>query len=397
MGAADLRQVLQDRRAERHRQPPLWRRRRRLCHGRRLRLLPAQAPLRRRARRRQDLRRHPRRGRVERRQGQGHHRAQPAGPDPRRARARGRMPGSTRPRRRWSRRTAPAPRSATWSRSRAWPRSSAARRAQHRAGVGQEQHRPPQGRRRRGRPAQGDDGRPPQAAAADAQLRAPQPEHRFCQLALLPAVRAARVGAAARAPAPRRRQRLRLWRHQFPPGDGGTCARHAEAGAKGLCRGRGQRRPEQPGSDRCAPCHRRPASRQEAACAASSAVGAKTPDRAEGQAGRCSSAGRGRLDARTPVPDPADLTAPERLFIDFGNHDELLERIAKARKAAGFDNPQAWKALQGQGIFRGSGAKPGKIALPLPRPGQPVRQHGARAGRQGAGRRRRSSRTPTRS
>ncbi|HRW48743.1 MAG TPA: phosphopantetheine-binding protein, partial [Caldilinea sp.] len=65
-------------------------------------------------------------------------------------------------------------------------------------------------------------------------------------------------------------------------------------------------------------------------------------------------------------PSAADLTAPERLFIDFGSQDELLERVAKARKAAGFDNPQAWKALQGQGIFRGSGAKPGKIAFLFP-------------------------------
>ncbi|HHW88312.1 MAG TPA: acyltransferase domain-containing protein, partial [Chloroflexi bacterium] len=66
------------------------------------------------------------------------------------------------------------------------------------------------------------------------------------------------------------------------------------------------------------------------------------------------------------APPKADIEAPERLFIDFGSHEELLERIQKARKAAGFDNPQAWKALQGQGIFRGSGPKPGKIAFLFP-------------------------------
>ncbi len=65
-------------------------------------------------------------------------------------------------------------------------------------------------------------------------------------------------------------------------------------------------------------------------------------------------------------PDPAELRAPERLVIDFGTHDELLDKITKARKAAGFDNPQAWKALQAQGIFRGSGPKPGKIAFLFP-------------------------------
>ena len=65
-------------------------------------------------------------------------------------------------------------------------------------------------------------------------------------------------------------------------------------------------------------------------------------------------------------PPKADLEAPERIFIDFGSQDELLDRISKARKAAGFDNPAAWKALQGQGVFRGSGAKPGKIAFLFP-------------------------------
>jgi acyl transferase domain-containing protein len=66
------------------------------------------------------------------------------------------------------------------------------------------------------------------------------------------------------------------------------------------------------------------------------------------------------------APSKADIKAPERLFIDFGTQEELLDRISKARKAAGFDNPQAWKALQGQGIFRGSGPKPGKIAFLFP-------------------------------
>jgi len=66
------------------------------------------------------------------------------------------------------------------------------------------------------------------------------------------------------------------------------------------------------------------------------------------------------------LPSQADLSAPERLFIDFGTHEELLDRIQKARKAAGFDNAQAWKALQGQGIFRGSGPKPGKLGYLFP-------------------------------
>ncbi len=65
-------------------------------------------------------------------------------------------------------------------------------------------------------------------------------------------------------------------------------------------------------------------------------------------------------------PDPKELAQPERVVIDFGNHDELLDRLKKAQKAAGFDNPAAWKALQAQGVFRGSGPKPGKIAFLFP-------------------------------
>jgi malonyl CoA-acyl carrier protein transacylase len=65
-------------------------------------------------------------------------------------------------------------------------------------------------------------------------------------------------------------------------------------------------------------------------------------------------------------PSQAELNAPERLVIDFGDHGELLDKLAKARKAAGFDNPQAWKALSAQGIFRGSGAAPGKVAFLFP-------------------------------
>ena len=32
----------------------------------------------------------------------------------------------------------------------------------------------------------------------------------------------------------------------------------------------------------------------------------------------------------------------------------------------GFDTPQAWKALQAQGVFRGSGQAPGKIVFLFP-------------------------------
>ena len=67
-------------------------------------------------------------------------------------------------------------------------------------GLGEGQHRPPQGRRRRGRPAQGDDGPPPQGAAAHAQLGPAEPQYRFRQLAFLSGPRAARRGKPPRTP-----------------------------------------------------------------------------------------------------------------------------------------------------------------------------------------------------
>jgi malonyl CoA-acyl carrier protein transacylase len=69
---------------------------------------------------------------------------------------------------------------------------------------------------------------------------------------------------------------------------------------------------------------------------------------------------------RFELPKAADVQANERLVIDFGDHDELLDRLQKARKVMSFDTPQAWKAMEAQGIFRGSGRPKGKIAFLFP-------------------------------
>ncbi|MEZ4516690.1 MAG: acyltransferase domain-containing protein [Chloroflexota bacterium] len=66
------------------------------------------------------------------------------------------------------------------------------------------------------------------------------------------------------------------------------------------------------------------------------------------------------------LPKTVDIQAQERLVIDFGNHDELLDRLHKAQKVMSYDNTQAWKALEAQGIFRGSGPSNGKIAFLFP-------------------------------
>ena len=69
-----------------------------------------------------------------------------------------------------------------------------------------------------------------------------------------------------------------------------------------------------------------------------------------------------------PVAPPAvpDLLAAERLVLDFGTREELLDRLLKAERAMGFDTAQAWKALSAQGVYRGSGARRGKLAFLFP-------------------------------
>ncbi len=71
------------------------------------------------------------------------------------------------------------------------------------------------------------------------------------------------------------------------------------------------------------------------------------------------------------VPPPAlptdeVLKARERLIVDFGDGPELREQLRRAQRAMGFDTLQAWKAVEAQGIFRGSGPAKGKIAFMFP-------------------------------
>jgi malonyl CoA-acyl carrier protein transacylase len=66
------------------------------------------------------------------------------------------------------------------------------------------------------------------------------------------------------------------------------------------------------------------------------------------------------------APDPAVLRQPERLLVDFGSGEELVDRLQKAQRAMGFDTGPAWRALQAQGVFRGSGPRRGKVAFLFP-------------------------------
>ena len=62
------------------------------------------------------------------------------------------------------------------------------------------------------------------------------------------------------------------------------------------------------------------------------------------------------------APLEADLRAPERVVIDYGNSADLAEKCAKALKALESRQPAVWKALRAQGIFRGHGPAP-KVAF----------------------------------
>jgi malonyl CoA-acyl carrier protein transacylase len=66
------------------------------------------------------------------------------------------------------------------------------------------------------------------------------------------------------------------------------------------------------------------------------------------------------------LPDTAVITANERLFIDFGDQAELLDRLQKAQKLMVADALPAWKAMEAQGIYRGAGRPTGKVAFLFP-------------------------------
>ncbi len=77
-------------------------------------------------------------------------------------------------------------------------------------------------------------------------------------------------------------------------------------------------------------------------------------------------AGDGGSEILARAPDETVLGAPARLMIDHGDRQELGERLAKARRLAGRDDPRAWRALRAQGIYRGAGEPTGKVAFLFP-------------------------------
>ena len=71
-------------------------------------------------------------------------------------------------------------------------------------------------------------------------------------------------------------------------------------------------------------------------------------------------------DAPPPsAPAESDLSAVERLAIDYADAADLADKSAKALKALAANQPAVWKALRPQGIFRGHGPA-GKVAFLYP-------------------------------
>ncbi|MGZ4664542.1 MAG: beta-ketoacyl synthase N-terminal-like domain-containing protein, partial [Frankiaceae bacterium] len=61
-------------------------------------------------------------------------------------------------------------------------------------------------------------------------------------------------------------------------------------------------------------------------------------------------------DKSTTAPLRADLSAPVRVAIDYGDAAELADKAGKALKAVQSGQPAAWKMLRSRGVFLGRGA-----------------------------------------
>ena len=260
MGPGRLRAVLQDRRPVGHRHPAVRRGRRRLRDGRGRGPVRAQAALGRREGRRPRVRGHPRASAAPRTA-----RARASPPPTRSARssrsaAPGRTPEPIRARSGCSRRTAPPPASATPPSSAPSTRSSPPtasapgsialgsvksnighlKAAAGAAGHVQGRHEPQR-----------------QGAAPEPALQRPEPERGLGRDPVPRQHRAARVDPLRARPAARRRERLRLRRHQLPRGPRGVRARSAPR-TRRRARVRRRRHPGHDGRPGALPRRRRP-------------------------------------------------------------------------------------------------------------------------------------------
>ena len=185
--------------------------------------------------------------------------------------------------------------------------------------------------------------------------RRPQPQHRLLELAALHQRRAARMEDRAGPGALRRRQRVRLRRHQLPRRPGGV-----RAGTDPTAwRTQDDLRSPTTGAtlDLGAARSRRPR------CAARSSIGGAT-DGEVLAAGPRDPKPRPRPGGprRGQRPPTTDLRAAVRLAIDFDDAADLAAKADRAIKAMEADQPAMWRALRNQGVFLGRGA-PAPVAF----------------------------------
>ena len=229
-----------------------------------------------------------------------------------------------------------------------------------RAGVGEVQHRPSQGRGRCRRPVQ--DGAQPAREGAGPQpaFRAAQPQRGLGRHPVPGQHRTSRVadaraaGCAAPGSAP-----------------SGSAAPISTPCSRSMCPV-GTARPEEARSYPGATIeHRSPAAPTAAAAAP---VGSKAPLRGAAVVGGAddaevatqlerlaAQASAGHAPAVAP-PDPALASAAVRVAIDYADAADLATKATKAVDALRDGNPAVWRILRAQGVFVGRGA-PGKVAF----------------------------------
>ena len=107
------------------------------------------------------------------------------------------------------------------------------------------------------------------------------------------------------------------------------------------------------------------------------ALGAATPAELAAKVAATLQRVQGGWTPPIAAPEAAELRQAERLVLDFADGADLADKLAKAAKAASLNVPAAWKALAAQGVFRGSGKAPGKVAFLFPGQGSQYLNMGA--------------------
>ena len=232
-----------------------------------------------------------------------------------------------------------------------------------RPGLGEVEHRPPQGRRRRRRPAQGGAARcTTKVLPPSLQLRRPQPRTSTGPR------RRSRVNTelrewAHRPATPRRgrRERVRLRRHELPrrrsrsTSPAGTARRtprgvrlrrHPRRGPPPRCRGPG-RRAGDAGRPQGAAARRR-----------SCSAGATTPTSPPSCRPLLAEAAAGPDPARRRRPTRRWPPRPSGVAVDYADAADLARRLDKVANAFAAGNPAVWKLLRQQGVFLGADRHP---------------------------------------